>query len=248
MRKILILMFLVSVLCGCVHEPTPTTESTVPVTTALPTTEPTTVLTETTEVTTMPTTEPEPVYVSPLSVEDYLLPIEEYSWERQFQPEYVMVHFTSAIMTQRDDPYHLPYIRDIFVMYNVSVHYIIDRDGTIHCYVPEDRVAWHAGAGDWLGEEKYHNSMNQYAIGIELVGMGSEEDMSIYMTGKEYRAIDDSLKCFTDAQYESLKLLVEDICQRNDIPMDRDHVIGHEDYSPTKTDPGQLFDWSRLIP
>ena len=67
----------------------------------------------------------------------------------RYQPEFVMVHFISAIMTQRDEPYHLPYIRDIFVQYNTSVHYIIERDGTIHCYVPEDRVAWHAGKGTW---------------------------------------------------------------------------------------------------
>jgi len=231
-------------LSGCAEKPVPvttvpTTEQTVPPTTQAP---------ETTEPTTVPTTEPEPVFVSPLAVEDFLLPVEEYSWQRQYPPEYVMVHFISAVMTHREEPYHLPHVRDIFVQYNTSVHYIIERDGTVHCYVPEDRVAWHAGAGDWQEEERFHNAMNQYAIGIELVAMGSEADMSIYMSGKEYRALDDSLKGFTQAQYDSLKLLVADICERNAIPMDRDHVIGHEEYSPTKTDPGDLFDWSRLIP
>ena len=90
--------------------------------------------------------------------------------------------------------------------------------------------------------------MNQYAIGIELVGMGSQADMAIYMTKSEYNAIDDSLKGFTPEQYASLKLLVEDICQRNDIPMDREHVIGHQEYAEQKTDPGELFDWTQLIP
>ena len=146
----------------------PVTETTEPPTTAPPETEP-------------PTTAP-PVYVSPLAVEDFLLPVEEFSWERQFAPEFVMVHFTSAIMTHRQEPYHLPHIRDIFVQYDISVHYIIERDGTVHCYVPEDRVAWHAGKGEWKGEEKYLDSMNQYAIGIELVAMGSQADMVSYMT------------------------------------------------------------------
>ena len=41
---------------------------------------------------------------------------------------------------------------------------------------------------------------------------------------------------------------MEDICSRYGIPMDRQHVIGHEEYSSHKTDPGQLFDWSKLIP
>jgi len=78
--------------------------------------------------------------------------------------------------------------------------------------------------------------------------MGSAEDMSLYMTKKEYKALDPSLLGFTDAQYTALKALVEDICQRNEIPMDREHVIGHEEYNPKKNDPGDLFDWSRIFP
>ena len=232
-------------LMGCRAEPEPTTVPTVP--TTVPATETTVpVITAPTE-TEAPTTEP-PVYVSPIAAEDFLLPVEEFSWERQFAPEFVMVHFTSAIMTHPQEPYHLPHIRDIFVQYDISVHYIIERDGTIHCYVSEDRVAWHAGKGQWKEKEKYLDSMNQYAIGIELVGIGSQTDMSSYMTKSEYDAIDDSLKGFTPEQYASLKLLVEDICQRNGIPMDREHVIGHQEYAARKSDPGELFDWSLLIP
>lgn len=244
MKKAMIwVMLILLCLSGCGKEPEPTT----PVTTTIPVTQatvpPTTLPPETVPPTTLP-----PVYVSELAVEDFLMPVEEYSWERQFQPEFVMVHFTSAVVTHRQEPYHLPHIRDIFVQYNTSVHYIIERDGTIHCYVPEDRVAWHAGAGEWKGEEKYFNSMNQYAIGIELVGMGSQTDMSVYLTEGEYKAIDDSLKGFTTEQYAALRLLVEDICQRNGIPMDREHVIGHSEYAPRKSDPGELFDWAQLIP
>ena len=31
---------------------------------------------------------------------------------------------------------------------------------------------------------------------------------------------------------------------RYDIPMDRDHIIGHQEYAIKKRDPGELFDWS----
>ena len=245
MRKSILFAVLICLcLVGCGAEPEPTAVTTVP--TTLPVTEPTVPVTTEPPETVPPTTAPS-VYVSPLAMEDFLLPVEEFSWERQFAPEFVMIHFTSAIMTHRQDPYHLPYIRDIFVQYDISVHYIIERDGTVHCYVPEDRVAWHAGKGEWKGQEKYLNSMNQYAIGIELVGMGSQGDMASYMTKFEYNAIDDSLKGFTQEQYTSLKLLVEDICQRNDIPRDREHIIGHQEYSAKKTDPGELFDWTQLI-
>ncbi len=190
----------------------------------------------------------EPVYVYKNAVEDYLLPLEEFSWERLYKPEFVMVHFISAVGPHKEDPYNMKYVRDIFIEYDISVHYIIERDGTINCYIPENRVAWHAGSGEFLNDPKYTNQMNQYAIGIELVAIGSEDDMSIYMSSSEYQALDDSLKGFTDEQYESLKALVADICERNDIPLDRDHIIGHEDYSPEKTDPGELFDWNRILP
>jgi len=182
------------------------------------------------------------------AVEDFLLPVEDFSWEREHAPEFVMVHFVSAVVDHRDDPFNMEYIRQIFVDYDISIHYIIDRDGTVHCYIPEDRVAWHAGKGEWAGDEKYTNRMNHYAIGIELAATGSEKDMEIYLTPEEYQALGDDLKGFSNAQYESLRLLVADLCARYDIPADREHVIGHQDYSPAKTDPGELFDWSRILP
>ncbi len=202
------------------------------------------------ETTEAPTTQPPRITVHPGAVEDYLGELGngyDFSWEQLYPPEYVVIHFCSAVVNHRDDPYKMEYVRQTFIDADVSVHYIIDRDGTVYCYVPEDRTAWHAGKGEWLGDEKYTNKMNLYSIGIELVGIGSAEDMSFYMSEKEYKALDQALLGFTDAQYISLKALVEDVCQRNDIPLDRQHVIGHEEYNPAKNDPGELFDWSRII-
>lgn len=213
--------------------------------TTQPTTQPATTAQTTVPTETLP---PEPVFVHENAVEDFLLPLEEFSWERKYAPEFVMIHFTSAVVTHPEDPHNIAYIRDIFVEYDLSIHYIIERDGTVHCYIPEDRVAWHAGAGEFAGDPKYTNNMNQYAIGIELAAMGSEEDMSGYLTKDAYRALDDALKGFTQEQYDALKILVTDLCQRYGIPMDRDHVIGHEEYSSRKTDPGELFDWRWIIP
>lgn len=227
------------VLSGCRQSSQP--EITPPATTAA----------ATTEATTIATTQPAPITVYPGAVEDYLGETGDgydFSWEQLYPPEYVMIHFCSAVVNHRDDPYNMEYVRQTFIDADVSIHYIVDRDGTVYCYVPENRTAWHAGKGEWLGDEKYTNKMNLYSIGIELVGMGSMEDMSPYLTKKEYQALDPSLLGFTDAQYTSLKALVQDICQRNDIPMTREFVIGHEEYNPKKNDPGQLFDWSRIIP
>jgi N-acetylmuramoyl-L-alanine amidase len=192
-------------------------------------------------------TDSEITFVSEHAVEDFLLPIEEYSWEREHKPEFIMLHFSSAIMNHPNDPYNIDYVRDTFIQYDVSTHYIIDRDGTIHCYIPENRVAWHAGKGVWGDNEKYENKMNLYAIGIEILAMGSENDMSIFMSSKEYNKIDKDLIGYTPEQYEALRLLINDLCNRYDIPFTKEHIIGHDEYSPLKTDPGELFDWSEII-
>jgi N-acetyl-anhydromuramyl-L-alanine amidase AmpD len=239
MKRLLIAaVAVIVVLSGC-------RESTQPQTTP-PTTE------QPTQTTTVPpTTEPPRITVYPGAVEDYLGELgngHDFSWEQLYPPEYVMIHFCSAVVNHRDDPYNMEYVRQTFIDADVSIHYILDRDGTVYCYVPEDRTAWHAGVGQWKNDEKYTNKMNLYSIGIELVGIGSQEDMSLYLTKKEYAALDESLLGFTDAQYTALKALVTDICQRNAIPMDREHIIGHEEFNPKKNDPGELFDWSRILP
>ncbi len=182
------------------------------------------------------------------AVEDYLGQIYDYSWEKPNRTEFVMLHFCSAVVDHPEDPFRMEHVRKTFIDADVSIHYIIDRDGTVYCYIPEDRVAWHAGKGQWGDDEKYTDKMNFYAIGIELVGIGSAKDMSSYMTKASYNQLDKSLRGFTDAQYIALKDLVADICDRNGIPMDRQHVIGHQDYSSRKKDPGELFEWDRLLP
>ena len=189
---------------------------------------------------------PGPAY-APLAQGQFLEPLESFSWEREFAPEYVMLHFTSAVVLSREDPYNLDAVRKIFTDGGVSIHYIIDREGNVYCYVPETRVAWHAGKGTFAGEERLTNAMNKYSIGIELLAIGSRSDMAQYLTGAEYAALDASLIGFTDAQYASLSALVADVCARNDIAFDRDHVIGHEAYNTAKSDPGELFDWARLF-
>ncbi len=189
----------------------------------------------------------DPLTVSDLAVENFLLPFEKFSWNREYPPEYVMIHFTSAVMLSKDSPYNMDAIREIFVDSEISIHYIIDRNGTVQCYIPENRAAWHAGKGSFGGYKKLTNAMNKYSIGIELVAIGSQNDMSVYMTEEEYSAIDASLIGFTDEQYNALIPLVKDICKRNSIPFDKEHIIGHSMYKPQKTDPGELFDWSRLF-
>ena len=182
-----------------------------------------------------------PVEVSTLAVEDFL-EFENASYPRENPVEFVMIHFTSAVMLDRENPYDYDLVRGIFVDYKLGIHYMIDRDGTIYCFLPESRSAWHAGKGSF-GDEKYTDNMNRHSIGIELMGIGSQEDMSIYLQPEEYARLDKNLIGFTDAQYTALENLVRDICTRHEITMDRQHIIGHQEYNPAKNDPGELFEW-----
>src|SRR5947207_14450767 len=72
---------------------------------------------------------------------------------------------------------------------------------------------------------------NAYAIGIELLTEGS----------KNKAGYDDKL-------YDGLHVLLPDLCSKYDIPVDKDHIIGHEDVNPVERfgwDPGAGFDWDR---
>ena len=137
---------------------------------------------------------------APMAQKDYLLPLDQYSRAREKNPEFVMIHFTSAVVLSREDPYNMDLVRGIFEDYEVSVHYIIDRDGTVRCYIPENLVAYHAGKGTWDDNPDYTNRLNDYAIGIELVAIGSEKDMAQYLTESQYRQLDPNWIGFKEEQ------------------------------------------------
>jgi N-acetylmuramoyl-L-alanine amidase len=106
-------------------------------------------------------------------------------------------------------------------MAEVSAHYLIDRDGTLHSLVDETHRAWHAGAGAWGGQD----DVNSRSIGIELVNTGSEP--------------------FPEPQMLALEQLLAGIMARWQIPPQG--VIAHSDMAPDrKADPGRRFDWQRL--
>ena len=109
----------------------------------------------------------------------------------------------------------------------VSAHYLIDLDGSVDPLVDEDRRAWHAGVSEWGGER----DVNSRAIGIELQNQGPN--------GGGYHP-------FPEAQMASLERLIVEICARWSIAAG--DVIGHSDVAPgRKIDPGEKFDWARLV-
>ena len=107
----------------------------------------------------------------------------------------------------------------------VSAHYVVDEDGSVLRLVPEERRAWHAGAGAWQGE----TDCNAASIGIEIVNPGHEFG---------YRD-------FPEVQIDAVISLINDIRTRWTIPDAR--IICHSDLAPErKQDPGERFPWKRL--
>jgi N-acetyl-anhydromuramyl-L-alanine amidase AmpD len=111
----------------------------------------------------------------------------------------------------------------------VSAHYVIrSSDGLVTQMVPTNDVAWHAG--NWW--------VNTHSVGIENEGFAL-----------------DGAQWFTNSLYRSLAGLTGYQAQRFGLPLDRAHVIGHDQVpGPTGAyqagmhwDPGPYFNWGRLM-
>lgn len=118
----------------------------------------------------------------------------------------------------RLNPEAHPYFAQIAHL-RVAPHFFIDRDGRSTQCVSVLHRAWHAGVSCFQGRER----CNDFSIGIELEGSDTQP--------------------FTDAQYDSLILLLHRL--RQCCPLR--HTAGHSDVAPgRKTDPGPFFEWARL--
>jgi N-acetyl-anhydromuramoyl-L-alanine amidase len=182
-----------------------------------------------------------------LDIIELLLPPQ--NSESRIEPlTHVMIHFISNAFNKPQNPYDIKDIYSIFEQLEVSAHYVIGRDGEVYLLVKEEQVAYHAGRGNLPQFPEYENRLNHYSIGIELLAIGTREEMIPIITAEKFELINPDMIGYTDAQYQSLNVLLDDILKRHPyIPRDRNHIIGHDEYAPgRKTDPGSLFDWSKI--
>jgi hypothetical protein len=111
-----------------------------------------------------------------------------------------------------------------------SAHYVVGRDGAVTQMVPDRDVAWHAGNG-WV---------NRHSLGVEHEGYT------------------DIAGTVTDAEYRASAQLVAALLRRSRLPIDREHVIGHNEVPDPvhpwlrggfshHTDPGKYWDWPRYM-
>ncbi len=105
----------------------------------------------------------------------------------------------------------------------VSIHYIVDSNGTIYQVLHEKDVAWHAG-NYWY---------NQHAIGIEHAGFDA--------TGYQW---------YNTTEYLASAKLVAYLLKKYGIPLDHAHIVSHgtvpspgTQYEPNHVDPGPFWLW-----
>lgn len=152
---------------------------------------------------------------SPLKID-----ISQQSVSHDSRIQWVVVHYTAAGPERS---------LQLLTKSGVSSHYLIDEN-KIYRLVDENRRAWHAGESHWQGR----TWLNSSSIGIEVVHPGYLKTES----GRQWLP-------WSEAQVDSLLLLLQDILQRHGLGIDS--VIGHADIAPQrKVDPGPLFPWFRL--
>ena len=130
-------------------------------------------------------------------------------------------HIEKFFLNELDFSLHNFYkeIQDI----KVSCHILIKRNGEVIQFVPFNKRAWHAGVSSFNGQD----DCNNFSIGIELEG--SDDDY------------------YEEDQYKVLCSLTSVLMSEYDL-ITKDRIKGHSDIAPgRKTDPGNLFDWSRYL-
>lgn len=104
--------------------------------------------------------------------------------------------------------------------HGAATHYVVRKDGHVTQMIRELDVAFHAGNRD----------VNERSVGIEHEGFV------------------DRPRDFTAAMYAGSARLTADICFRYELPVDREHIIGHAEVEGTDhTDPGPHWDWPRYL-
>lgn len=110
----------------------------------------------------------------------------------------------------------------------VSSHYVVGRDGLIWQCVADSDTAYHA------------HSANAFSIGIENSGRTPGE-----------RGESDPGLAITAANYQATAELCVFLCRRHGLPIDRAHIVGHNEVDPATTHkkcPTGAWDWRVFWP
>jgi N-acetyl-anhydromuramyl-L-alanine amidase AmpD len=191
---------------------------------------------------------PQPVVLPSLVYTEMRLPEEHSRLREGIEITHVVLHFSSNVKAKPEDPFVLEDIYQIYHEANASSHFLIDREGELFSLVSEERIAFHAGKGSLPDFPELEDRLNEVSIGIEMLAIGTKEEMKKYMSEDQYDRLDPFMIGYTPAQYITLRSLLRYLYQKYPgILPDRKHVVGHDQYAPgRKFDPGALFDYRKI--
>ncbi len=110
--------------------------------------------------------------------------------------------------------------------YPRSAHYTIGKDGEVIKSVRARKEAWHAGTSPLGSGGKYESRvLNENSIGIEHAGFVDDPNFP------------------TQDQYLASAALTRYLAELYEVPLDRNHIVGHEEIKSAKGDPGPNWDW-----
>ncbi len=119
-----------------------------------------------------------------------------------YKPEIIVIHISTGSLASMTSWFQNPASQ-------VSAHYGVGKDGTVLQYVEESKASWANGRvlNPTFKLLKPNVNPNQYTISIENEG--------------------DNLLYAPEKQLDTLAALIKEIATRYNIPIDRDHIIGH---------------------
>ncbi len=141
---------------------------------------------------------------------------------RGFRPEAVVIHIMEGTLHGTDGWFLNPSSK-------VSAHFGVGTAGEVHQYVAEGDTAWHAG--------------RRYEASWKLIK--ADPNPNLYTIGIEHEGHADTP--WSDSMFDISTRLVQEVCNRWSIPVDRDHVIGHREIYARKTCPGAWVDLDRFV-
>jgi N-acetylmuramoyl-L-alanine amidase len=122
-----------------------------------------------------------------------------------------------------------------------SAHVAIDRDGSIHQFVPFNRQAFHAGFSVW----DENSLFNGRAVGIELINFGWDVGAlnateTVNLRHKHKFVTKTRWQKYTTEQLASLLQVTKLLLAEYELQ----RILGHDDISAgRKQDPGPAFSW-----
>ncbi|MGL5741330.1 MAG: N-acetylmuramoyl-L-alanine amidase [Legionella sp.] len=150
----------------------------------------------------------------------------------EIEPKMIVLHWTCIstfkatfrVFDPPTFPQNSPRIAELPGTLNVSSHFLVDRDGSIHQLMPENWMARHV-----IG-------LNHYAIGIENVGgIDGKDDLT-----EEQVKANAFLVCYLKKKYPEIKYVIG----HNDYLNFKNTALWLErdpDYQTYKNDPGPFF-------